>query len=256
MCVSFDDAGAQRAACHFPALVEGGLTLVLEGRFWARAESGEFVALPQGFVSGARPHPVTLYRTAGLRCIGLRLRPAGTIGLLRSSPASLPGGVVDAADVFGPAWNAAVARMREASSPSDSLRLLFAFAAERLRDEAHGERLRRATSLLQTALGSSASSADPEVGARQFQRRFHANFGVTPKLFQRVARVEALLRDALGTGAAGVQLALRHGYFDQSHMARDLRLLAGAPLSELVEAARRPDSGHWALAAGTARVPR
>jgi hypothetical protein len=37
------------------------------------------------------------------------------------------------------------------------------------------------------------------------------------------------------------------GFYDQSHLARDLRQLAGAPLGELISAAR-PDSPWWPLA--------
>ncbi|MEJ1171347.1 helix-turn-helix domain-containing protein [Variovorax sp. CCNWLW235] len=251
--LSFDSPGSQPVPCHFPALVEGGLVLVLEGRFFAKEPSGAFVPLPDGFVGSARAVPLTLYRTPRLCYAGLRLQPTGTLGLLQSSPLSLPHQFADAADVFGQAWPLLMERIRAETVPERRLASLLTFARERLRDEVHLERVRRAALLQQVALRAAAPADAAGLSTRQFERVFAGTFGLTPKLFQRVARMEGLLRDAIATGTPGAALALRHGYYDQSHMARDLRMLAGASLSTLIEAARQRDSENWALAVGTAQ---
>jgi AraC-like DNA-binding protein len=250
--VAFDSPSAHFAACHFPALVEGGLTLVLEGQFLVMQPSGAFTALPAGFVSGARALPLTLYRTPRLRCVGLRLQPAGTQALLESSPLLLPHQIADAADVFGRTWDELVGRIRAVRDPVQSVGLLFAFARRHLCRDHHLDRVRRATMLQHAALGLASPQDATGLTLRQFERVFSASFGLRPKLFQRVARVEGLLREALPSARTDADIALRHGYYDQSHMARDLRALVGAPLRALVDAARRPDSEYWALAVGTA----
>ena len=250
MHVAFDDAGSQPVACHFPALVEGGLTAVLEGSFLLPAADGRWIRLPAGLVSCARATPLTLYRTPRLRCVGLRLHAAVMPSLLRASPASLPDAMADARDVFGPAWDTLLQRLREARSMR-SVALLLEFAHERLRGEVHVERMRRALLLKQAALHRTCTREVLGIGERHFERVFAGAFGLTPKLFQRVARMEGLLRDALACGRTDVDLALRHGYFDQSHMGRDLRALAGASLRALAASVRAPDTGHWALAVGT-----
>lgn len=251
MHVAFDSPGAQLLPCHFPALIEGGLTLVLEGRFYAPTPAGDLVVLPAGFVSGARPHPLVLYRTPRLRCVGLRLRPAGTIGVLQQSPASLPHQVADAADVFGGAWAHLQERVHAASSAKQCVSLLMAFARERLRPPVHRERVQRAGLLQQAALRLGSPQETVGVATRQFERVFNITFGLRPKLFQRVGRVESLLRDALASGRSDAGLALHHGYYDQSHMARDVREMVGVPLRTLIHAVRAEESEHWALAVGT-----
>jgi AraC-like DNA-binding protein len=251
MHVAFDGPGGDPVACHFPALVGGALALVLEGRFLVREPSGAFVRLPSGFVSSARAEPVTLYRTPKLRYVGLLLHPAGTQALLQSSPLSIPHQTADAADVFGHRWSVLLDRTYAEPSPQGCLALLFAFASASLRGDIHSERARRAFQLQQVALGLANPQDAIGLSVRQFERVFTATFGLRPKLFQRVARVEELLRDALITGKTDAEVALRHGYYDQSHMARDLRTLAGAPLRTLVEAVRQNESEHWALAVGT-----
>lgn len=249
--MAFDGSGTEPAACHFPALVEGGLALVLQGKFLVKDPSDAFVALPRGFVSSARALPVTVYRTPRLRYVGLMLSPAGTQALLQSSPLSLPCQTADAADVFGRRWATLLDSIHAEPSPQGCLDLLFAFASSRLHGDMHAERARRAMLLQQAVL----RLADPQdamgLSVRQFERVFTATFGLRPKLFQRVARLEGLLRDALSTGRSDAEVALRHGYYDQSHMARDLRALAGEPLRTLIDAVRQHESGHWALAVGT-----
>lgn len=57
----------------------------------------------------------------------------------------------------------------------------------------------------------------------------------------------SLLRDALPSGCTGSGLALRHGYDDQAHMARDLRELVGEPMTSLLLEVNQARSGHWPL---------
>jgi AraC-like DNA-binding protein len=251
--LSFDTPGTALVPCHFPALVEGGLTLVVEGRFFARTPSGALAALPAGLLSSARAAPLTLYRTPRLCLAGLRLQPTGTLGLLQASPLALEHQLADAFDVFGYAWAGLVERVRDGKSPARRLETLLAFARERLGADVHVQRLRKAALLQRTALRQATPQEAVGLSTRQFERVFTGTFGVRPKLFQRVARVEGLLRDALVTGATDAGLALRHGFYDQSHMARDLRMLAGAPLRELMESTRQRNTENWALAVGTWR---
>ncbi|MFE9810254.1 helix-turn-helix domain-containing protein [Streptomyces sp. NPDC005227] len=71
------------------------------------------------------------------------------------------------------------------------------------------------------------------LGARQLHRRSLAAFGYGPKTLARVLRLQralALARD----GVPFAETALRAGFADQAHLARDVRELAGATLGELV----------------------
>ncbi|MGQ4377068.1 helix-turn-helix domain-containing protein [Streptomyces sp. SAS_267] len=71
------------------------------------------------------------------------------------------------------------------------------------------------------------------LGARRLHRLSLAAFGYGPKTLARVLRLQralALARD----GVPFAETALRAGFADQAHLARDVRELAGAPLGELV----------------------
>lgn len=79
-----------------------------------------------------------------------------------------------------------------------------------------------------------ARTAD-ELGlsARQLHRRSLTAFGYGPKTLARVLRLQRALALAR-TGVPFAETALRAGYADQAHLARDVRELAGATLGELV----------------------
>jgi AraC-like DNA-binding protein len=68
---------------------------------------------------------------------------------------------------------------------------------------------------------------------RQLRRRSLAAFGYGPKTLARVLRMQR----ALGLARAGVPLAtvaVRAGYADQAHLAREVRGLAGVPVTQLI----------------------
>ncbi|MEU2894513.1 helix-turn-helix domain-containing protein [Streptomyces sp. NPDC001273] len=79
-----------------------------------------------------------------------------------------------------------------------------------------------------------AATADElGVGARQLHRRSLTAFGYGPKTLARILR----LRRALALALAGVpfaETAIRSGYADQPHLARDVRSLTGLSLSGLL----------------------
>jgi AraC-like DNA-binding protein len=68
---------------------------------------------------------------------------------------------------------------------------------------------------------------------RTLRRRFTAQVGLTPKRFARVQRMQRLVRELDGHAQADwVDLAARHGYADQPHLADEFRALAGVTPGE------------------------
>jgi AraC-like DNA-binding protein len=70
-------------------------------------------------------------------------------------------------------------------------------------------------------------------GARRLERRFAAAVGLAPKPFARIVRFQSLLARLPSREPDWVSLALECGYFDQSHLAGDVRSLAGVTPSAL-----------------------
>ncbi|MET7900185.1 helix-turn-helix domain-containing protein [Streptomyces sp. NPDC005355] len=83
--------------------------------------------------------------------------------------------------------------------------------------------------------GASVSevAATVGLGERQLHRRSLAAFGYGPKTLARVLRLNRALTLARG-GVPYAEVALVAGYADQAHLAREVRALAGLPLSRLL----------------------
>ena len=76
-----------------------------------------------------------------------------------------------------------------------------------------------------------------ELSDRQFTRRFERQVGLTPKLFARTVRLNAVLEaKARLPSRSWTDLVHEAGYADQAHFVRDCRALAGsAPASFFAE---------------------
>lgn len=74
---------------------------------------------------------------------------------------------------------------------------------------------------------------DMGLSERQLHRRCLTRFGYGPKTLHRVLRFGQAMELAYD-GAAFSDIAYRIGYADQAHLAREVKTLAGATLTELV----------------------
>lgn len=84
-----------------------------------------------------------------------------------------------------------------------------------------------------------AVAAETGYSERQLHRRSLAAFGYGPKLLARILRLQRAL-DLARRGAPYAAVAATCGYADQSHLARDVKSLAGVPLTTLLEPAALP----------------
>ena len=65
---------------------------------------------------------------------------------------------------------------------------------------------------------------------REFGRRFHDTAGLSPKLFARITRFQALVSALLSTDVARwASLPSEMGFYDQAHMINEFRAFAGSP---------------------------
>ena len=119
------------------------------------------------------------------------------------------------------------------------------------------------------ALRVSELAAGTGWSGRHLTSRFRAEIGLTPKAAARVIRFDRarklLVRNLASTTAdAGYRLAHHRlapyrladlaadcGYFDQAHLAREFRALAGCPPSQwLAEEFRNVQAGNWVIEEG------
>ena len=171
-------------------------------------------------------HPQTRVRSAAVR-----FRPGGAAPFLRLSADELTDRVVDVGDT-GARWIAAGAG-EVLADPLAAVAALERRLLARLHAIAEPDRaVAHAVGRLFGAAPPPIAELGREIGwSRQYlARRFRAEVGVGPKQLARVARLQRAV-DQLQSGAGGdltlAGTAVDLGYFDQAHMARDFREMAG-----------------------------
>jgi AraC-like DNA-binding protein len=133
----------------------------------------------------------------------------------------------------GPEVRELAERVAQAPDAGEALEVLEALAVERLRRVPEPGRWRSAVvAALEEGRGVAETAWEVGLSERQLRRRSMAAFGYGPKMLVRVLRMRRAVRLARG-GVALAEVAARCGYADQAHLAREVRDLAGVPITAL-----------------------
>lgn len=198
---------------------------------------GRFAALASGLATTA----VSIAHDGNQYGIQLALTPAGGRALFGVPTAALGPWVVDLEDLFGADYRELVGRLAAAATWQERFAILDRVLARRIASIDGGEldpHLARAWHLLVSGQGPTVREVADELGwsRRYLGARFAAEYGLGPKEAARIARFSRsrllLRRTAPGKIA---DVAVRCGYYDQAHLAREWRDIAGVPPSRWLE---------------------
>lgn len=192
-------------------------------------------------IGGLHTSPALITHDGSQSGIQLAVSPLGARALLGMPASEIAGIDLHGADVFGRLADQVHDRVAALGSWPARFAVLEDFVAERLRDadERTGisAEVRYAwQQLLRTEGRAAVADLTAETGwsERHLRNRFRIETGLGPKEAGRVIRFDRVRRRLARRAAAGeplglADLAASAGYFDQAHMDRDFRMLAGCP---------------------------
>lgn len=246
------DTPAELAQSQFPAMVSSMLVVRLAGQVWSRGAP----VPPSAWISASTT--ATAYEHGGpVRAVGLVLQPEAAAALFAKAR-GLVNTLRPLAELVGPAWAEVEHGVLAAADDGARLAVLCQFVRQMAAPPSpcNAQRL-QALALLEAASGDApALGQRMGLSQRQFERRFVAHWGMPPKQFAVIARLGSTLGNAVAAPSGPVvDLAADQGYYDQSHMGRDVRRLAGHPLQTLVQDTRSPLTAHWPLQIGAQTLP-
>ncbi|MFJ6388098.1 helix-turn-helix domain-containing protein [Streptomyces sp. NPDC091972] len=193
-------------------------------------------------VVGLEDRPAICTHPGGQEAIRVEFTPLGAYRLFGMPMSELTNLTVEIRDVLGPDAGCLVERM--AATPDWAARFDLLDAALLARLE-HGPRpapeVGHAWQLLAGSAGALpiARIAD-EVGWSQgyLTRRFTQQVGLTPKASARVLRFRRAVA-LLGRGAASLaEISMACGFYDQAHLNREFRAIAGTTPGQMVASRR------------------
>jgi AraC-like DNA-binding protein len=190
-----------------------------------------------------------------LLVFGLGLTAAGWEAMVGLDASATRGVVLDADALFGPEIAAVDAALKHASSTAAMVAATEPFLRRLIRRD-HGATLRFVAAvddwLAHTPADLDTLAATTGLSRRQVERRCNQLYGAPPKLLQRKYRA---LRAATSLAADGdaADPVLLEGFYDQSHMIREIKQFAGltprrmrspGPLARLTIRQRRALDGQ------------
>jgi methylphosphotriester-DNA--protein-cysteine methyltransferase len=199
--------------------------------FRRQTTDGAWRTQPEAFLVGQITGPLLLAPAGEVDVVGIRWRPAGAHAFLRRPLSELTDREVALADLDAGSPDL-LERLRADARAEARARVLEDWLWEGLASAPAGDgRVDLAVRLLLASGGRLPVSAVADrlgTSVRQLQRSFRERVGVGPKFLARLVRFQRFVRALPRASADGVAaLALAAGYFDQAHLIREFRALAG-----------------------------
>jgi len=200
---------------------------------FAREVEGRWLVQPRAFLAGTLSRPWRLRPGRRVDTVGIRFRAGETRALLPVSMAEARDRELPLAGIVGRATADALVRALRAARGTTRR---FAAAERWLEGRLADAPPRGATSTEAVALirkeagGARIDDVARALGwsRRRVERAFLRDLGIRPKVYARIVRLNSVLATLDDTERTrAVDLALDAGYFDQAHLLRDFRLLAG-----------------------------
>jgi len=209
---------------------------------------GALGAIGSAMIVGACSRPFAVDTSPQTALMGVHFKPGGAFPFFALPASEIRDAKIDL-ELF---WHEGVRALRDgliaARTPAARFGLLErALVARIVRPLARHPAVvcaLRAFTNAPEAARIAAIRTETGLSARRFIEVFDREVGLTPKLFARVCRIQAVLRQIEDPGAVDwVETALAEGFFDQAHLIRDFREFTGLAPNDYV-ARDRPSAGH------------
>jgi AraC-like DNA-binding protein len=212
-------------------------------------EDGPALALPGAALCGAHAAPFVIAASPTTSTLGVHFKPGGAFPFLDVPAGDLESRHVPLETLWGAGARALRDRLLEVTEPATRFKLLEQFLLGRARRPLHrGLLLTTALDALEGPARLSVSEVNRRTGMspKRLIALFRDQVGLTPKAFARVRRFQGALRGLARADTRGAALAAHLGYFDQAHLDREFRALAGVSPREW-RAARSERPNHLPL---------
>jgi AraC-like DNA-binding protein len=190
-------------------------------------QQGEF-ALPPKCATQIRNTPVRLRPTGPLGMIIVSLRPDAAWRVVGSPLGDFANANVSLPDLFGEDEAAMCSELlARARTSAERVGAVVSFLLRRLQPPADSianraaAHLRRDPKLRMTVLAAALN-----ISPRHLGRAFRSSFGMSPKYFARLARIERIIQQRQ-RGLAWAEIAYACGMADQAHLIREFGALVG-----------------------------
>jgi len=162
---------------------------------------------------------------------GVYLYPFAVPALFGIPASELSNQMPDLTTLLGQAGTELEERVMLAGDHPERIQIVSEFLRKRIRS--HEVREPAVFSVISSVIRSNGLAKIPDLAAqsflstRQFERKFLAFSGFTPKLFSRIIRFHSALNEYGNKEKSLTEIAYECGYYDQSHFIHDFKAFSG-----------------------------
>lgn len=230
--MQFDDrAGGHKTETVLP---DGTLEIVfnLADRFRRFHPDGRVELQPGTIIVGQMRRFVKIQPTGRVDLFGVRFHTAGAYHHFRCPLSELTDKIVEPRAIFGDLFRCLEQQILDARSTVDRVGIIEKLLLDSLRHPGPSEKVVEAVkdhiSVNNGVVSIRETARYFGVSQRQLERHFLEMVGVSPKFYSRVIRLQSIISAFRGTDARDLLgLALRYGYYDQSHFVREFAEFSG-----------------------------
>ena len=199
--------------------------------------SGKTLVTPPAGVAGPQTFRAwdALWR-GQFRDFVVSFQPAGFYRLFGLPMIELADRTYEASELMGTGVRRLHEQLYQCPTLNDMARVAESFLMARLGGARRFHAVQTAATMILTRRGHVKLDDlvyDSGLSQRQFERKFAEQIGMGPKHYCRVARLNYVLRlKEAQPDRTWTELAYEGGYFDQTHLVKDFKLLAGATPTE------------------------
>jgi AraC-like DNA-binding protein len=221
-----------------PIVPDGCVEIVfnLADRFRHYHESGEITPQPAALIAGQMRQCIVIGPSGRVRLFGVRFFPTGARPFFGPNMSELANRI-EPLDSMWSGTGEIEDRLATAADHFARVQIIEQVLTGKVRERNEHGLLSYAILTITENKGLlpiRALGQDLSISERQLERLFAANVGLSPKSFSRIVRFQSVLR-LITPRADLVDLALTHGYYDQSHFISDFRQFAGTTPGAFLE---------------------
>lgn len=216
------------------------LEIYLDTPYRVSIDGGVFAAAPEAVVVGTSSrHSARLWVQGAVATFHIGFQPTGFHRLFGLGMDQIADQAASSDELGLKPLDDLISQVRRASNFEARARIADDWIAQRLAWARAAEPVDQIARLIRRAGGSppvAEMAARIGLSPRQLQRRFSEQVGLSPKLYARTVRFDAVLnaRDRC-PDLTWTALAHRYGYFDQAHLLRDAHAFTGVSPSALIQ---------------------
>jgi AraC-like DNA-binding protein len=209
------------------------LSLILEGEPCYFDGRGQAMDWHDGFAGHVPPRKGIIATSDGaVRCVMANFFPSAFHRLFGHPVDRFNGVMVPPEQVLGNTASQLYASMRATNGPQTAIDVVKRFMVDLITHMAPGppSPITRLEHYIREHKGMVLVNELAEIAGlseRQLQRRFKEEIGLSPKAFCSVVRFNHVYSEMKRTGKLDLDVAIACGYFDESHMLKDLTYFLG-----------------------------